>query len=434
MHHARTRGRARAGLGAAALLTGTIAGAPAVAEVELTFAHFLSPQRTEGPNVVAAIERFREKFPDVTLDEQVSGHDEYLTQFKVGAASGQVPDVFMINTGDMTGIVGAGLISDIRADLEADPEWHGSIQPAMLEELSRGNGIYSVPYGQIVTHLIYWNEGIFAEAGIEEFPADWQGFLDAIAALREAGVTPISLGNKGRWVVVDPYMGTLAHRMHGEGFLEGLYEGTRKMTDDDFVAGLEKFAELVEAGAFNEDFNSLDNLQQRDPYMRGEAAMFIEGSWVIPELISSAQPEVLEATRIAIWPGIEVGKGSADAVTAGAGWSFAISPELEGEEREAAIGLIKELSNLDYGRSRLEIGLLPAQELGDASNIDVHPLLATVAGRLSDGTYKAVPIFNNAMPGSYLAVAGQEFQEIMVGNKTPAEAAETLQEDFERSQ
>lgn len=406
----------------------------AASAVDLTFAHFLSPERNEGPNIIAALERFRAKFPEVNLDEQISGNDEYLTQFNVGAATGSMPDVFMIVGADVSSIVEAGLIADIKPDLEADPEWFNSIQPDMFNEFSRGDGIYSVPYGQIITHIIYWNETIFKENGIEEFPTTWDGFLDAIQTFKDAGVTPISLGNKGRWVVVDPYMGTLAHRMHGDGFIEGLYDGSRKFTDPDFVAAIEKFQELLSAGAFNEDFNSLDNGQQRDAYFQGKAAMFIEGSWAIASIVGNAQPEVLEATRIAIWPEIEGGKGAPSKVTGGAGWSFGINPQLEGEKREAAVGLIKELSNVDYGISRLGSGLLPANVIDEVpSDVEIPALLQMVSGKLADGSWEVAPIFNNAVPRSYLDVAGQVFQELMVGSKSPMEVAEALQEDFDRS-
>ena len=109
---------------AATALAGALTlGVPAMAqEVEITFAHFLANASTEAPNVADAIARFRDKYPDVTLDEQISGTDEYLTQFNVGAASGEVPDVFMMNGSDTTGLVAAGLVGPITEEFRGlDP-------------------------------------------------------------------------------------------------------------------------------------------------------------------------------------------------------------------------------------------------------------------------------------------------------------------------
>ena len=423
-----------------ALLGGTVACAlalaalPARAEVDLTFAHFLANKSTEAPNVADAIARFREKYPDVNLDEQISGTDEYLTQFNVGAASGSVPDVFMMNGSDVDGLSAGGLVGSITDALEADPEWRDGTMPAMLTEFSRDGEVYGVPYGQIITHVIFWNEDKFADAGIDAFPDTWDGFLEAVDELKESGTTPIALGNKGRWVVVDPLFGTLAYRHHGTEFIGELKSGEAKFTDPEFVAAIEDFKELVDRGAFNDDANSLDNKQQRALYTSGTAAMFIEGSWAIPTIISDAPPEILDATRMAIWPAIEGGAGEPNEVTGGAGWSFAISSELEGEQREAAINLLKELSNVDYGRSRVEIGLLPAQALGDkADDIEQPELLKELTAKVGDGTWEVVPIMPTNMPRSFLDVSGEALQDLMVGNKTPVEVAEAIQKDFERS-
>jgi len=422
------------------LLGGALASAlafgaqPARAEVDLTFAHFLANKSTEAPNVVDAIARFREKYPDVNLDEQISGTDEYLTQFNVGAASGSVPDVFMMNGSDVDGLSAGGLVGDISDALTADAEWNDINTEAMLTEFTRDGKIYGMPYGQIITHVIFWNENLFAEAGIETFPDSWDGFLEAIDKLKESGVTPIALGNKGRWVVVDPLFGTLGYRHHGTEFLAGLKAGEAKFTDPEFVGAIEDFKELVDRGAFNDDANSLDNKQQRSIYTSGDAAMFIEGSWAIPTIISDAPEEVLEATQMAIWPTIEGGQGEPNEVTGGAGWAYAISSKLEGEQREAAINLVKELSNVDYGRSRVEIGLLPAQALGEkADDIEQPRLLKELTAKVGDGTWQIVPIMPTNLPRSFLDVSGEALQDLMVGNKTPMEVAESIQKDFDRS-
>ena len=426
--HTRIGGRTAAGLALGAAL-----GWPAAAqEVELTFSHFLGEPSTEAPNVEAAIERFREAHPEVELDAQVSGTDEYLTQFNVGAAAGALSDVFMIVGADIDAISRAGLIADISEEFEADAEWSGSIQPDMMAEFTRGDAVYSVPYGQIITHVIFWNEDIFAEAGIDGFPETWDGFLEAIDKLEAHGVTPISLGNKARWVVADPVIGTMIFRMTGREWFDRLRAREAEFTDPEFVAAIEKFQELVERDAFNADANSLDNQQQRRPYVRGEAAMFIEGSWAIPTIIEEATPEVRAATRMAAWPEMEGGRTPATAVTGGAGWSFGINSELEGEERAAAIDLLKELSSVEYGESRLAIGLLPAQVI-DTSGMEIDPLLAELASRPAEGEMEILPIFTNWLPRSILDVLGQELQDLMVGNATPMEVAEALQQDYERS-
>lgn len=420
----------------AATLVATLAlgSAPAFAETKITFAHFLSSGSTEAPNVADAIARFREKYPDITLDEQISGTDEYLTQFNVGAASGEVPDVFMMNGSDTTNLVEGGLVGDITDDFMGDAEWGGITPAGMVFEFTRDGRTYGVPYGQIITHMIYWNADKFAEAGIDSFPTTWSGFVEAIEALKAAGITPIGLGNKGRWVVVDPLFGTLVARECGPDFVTRVKAGEWTMEEPCHVDAIRRFKELVDMGAFNEDANSLDNKQQRDLYLKGDVAMFIEGSWALPTILDTAAPEMIEATNIALWPTIDGKEENATFVTGGAGWSYAIAADLEGAEREAAINLLKELSGVEYNLDRVEIGLLPAQSLGDrTADIEQHPLFAEVVDAVGSGAWQVVPIIPTNMPRSQLDVAGETLQDMMVGNKTPEQVARALQEDYERA-
>ena len=48
---------------------------------------------------------------------------------------------------------------------------------------------------------IYYNERIFKEAGIENFPETWNEFKDAILKIKDKGYTPIGLGAKTSYTV-----------------------------------------------------------------------------------------------------------------------------------------------------------------------------------------------------------------------------------------
>ena len=171
-----TGARTRRGVLKGAVALAALAALPARAQekVELIFSNFLA-NSTETPNVQAALKRYREKYPDVTVTEQTASHDEYLTQFNVGAASGEVPDVFMLNGSDTTSIVNAGLMGDITKDFYDDAEWGGLTPKSMTFEFTRDDKVYGVPYGQIITHVIYWNEDIFKKKRHRRVPRDVEG-------------------------------------------------------------------------------------------------------------------------------------------------------------------------------------------------------------------------------------------------------------------
>src|SRR5690606_40160960 len=55
-----------------------------------------------------------------------------------------------------------------------------------------------------------------AQVGYNEFPATYEEFIEMIKKLKEAGITPISLGNKEKWPLQSSYMSIIGQRFAGE--------------------------------------------------------------------------------------------------------------------------------------------------------------------------------------------------------------------------
>ncbi len=51
------------------------------------------------------------------------------------------------------------------------------------------------------------------KVGIEQFPQNFEEFKQAVATLAENGYTPISLGNKDKWVAQSCIISTLGDRL-----------------------------------------------------------------------------------------------------------------------------------------------------------------------------------------------------------------------------
>jgi len=394
--------------------------------------HFQSDDSVGAVLFRNAIADFEAAHPNVSVRQETTTHDEYITLFNVEAASGELPDVFMILAANIDSTQAAGLLADLGPDFAADVDWLNAQNPGAMLEWTRGDSIYAIPTQMIVTHLIYYNQAIFDEVGIEEFPTTWEDFKSAITTLNDAGYIPIALGNKERWVVADPLFGTMIFRATGLDWFNNLLTGDAKFTDPEFVYAVEAFKELVDIGAFNVDANSLTNAQQRTLYYNGEAAMFIEGNWAIGSVAQEAPEDIRDNTHLAIWPPLTAGKGSANQVTGGAGWGIAINSKVSGAKREAAVELLKTLSAIDYGRQRIEAGLMAGQVVTDFDET-LLPALTTELNRKLATEWEVVPIFTNWTPRGILDTLGQTMQELMIGQKTPEQVAQELQAEMDRS-
>ena len=399
-------------------------------DVTLTVTHFFEGDPgTVGELIDNQLGDYLAAHPNVTLNVEINSHDEYIEKFKVLAAGRELPDVFIINGDQITGVGGAGMLADLSGDLDADPEWRDLQVPGGMREWIRGDAVYALPNQMIITHVIYWNEAIFAEVGLEEFPDTWEGLLEAMALLSDGGYVPIAFGNVARWPGYSPMFGTLSFRGHGIDWYNRLLNFDAEFTDEEFIRGLEAFVDLVEAGAFNEDANSIDTSQAQAMYFNREAAMFVEGDWAINTLNVDAPQDILDDTNLAVWPGLSNGSEDPTEVTWAAGWGWAINSELEGAEREAAVELVKYLSNEDYGRQRIELGLLSAQAVTDFDETQLSQLNLELNEMLADLT--GVPLLTIAFPPSVTDMLGIGLQELMTGQTTPEELAEEMQEEYE---
>lgn len=412
------------------LVTGAVAVQAQDEPIDLTFSHFWA-DNTAGAGLVVqdALDRFTAAHPNVNVTSETMSHDEYYTKFRVLAASDELPDVFIMNA-DMTApLSSGGLLLDITDDLAADPEWRDMQIPGGMVEWARNERNYGVPAQMIITHVIYWNQDIFEEIGLEEFPSDWEGLTSAITALKDAGYTPIALGSKAGWPLFDCLFGTLSFRATGLEWYNSLLAHEAAFTDPEFLLALNTFKELVDLGAFNDDASSIDNMQARTLYYNGQAAMFIEGNWAISEgLAVDAPPEIAEATGLALWPALPEGKGEANEVTWAAGWGWALNGKLEGAKREAAVALVKELSSMDFGRQRLEMGDLPGQIVTEFDGSAIPPLFVELNEMSLD--WSAVPILTLGFPPSVTDLIWQGLQEIMTGQATPEDVAAKVQAEY----
>ena len=83
-------------------------------------------------------------------------------------------------------------IVDLAPYIEADQEWKQMIEPVVLDSCSEEDG--SVYLGPVSTAAfscsgIFWNEELFAQAGIEEFPQTWEEFYHAVSILQKHNLT-----------------------------------------------------------------------------------------------------------------------------------------------------------------------------------------------------------------------------------------------------
>ncbi len=243
----------------------------AVAEEEVTLV-MGSWRNTDAPMVEALLAQYYELTGvNIVFEPTVSA--EYNSVLRLQLDSGTGPDLFYSRsyaTGEELYDAGFAMdCSDIPGVLD-------NFTAASLEPWTAADGnIFAVPFAA-VSQVIYYNETIFEENGIE-VPTTWEDFLVVCQTLQDAGITPLANGIASNWDILEcVFLGMVPNYIAFED--RAAYEsGEKKMNDETWVEIYTDFAELAQY--FPSGFESIDNDNANIYFGMGNAAMLIDGSW-----------------------------------------------------------------------------------------------------------------------------------------------------------
>lgn len=205
---------------------------------------------------------------------------------------------------------------DLRPYMEQSGEWEKNRNNRMLRECMEPDGaIYLSPLESAVQSYagIIYNTDLLAEAGWDTFPETWEEFWRCMEDLKRKGITPLSLHGSGSyWVPMLIATSYMYGRDEGRDFLEENFpESYRNPVMEDM---LDMFRTLYKYTF--EDGVEIDYQEAADRFLRGEAAVFANGYWMIEEM----SEELKEKMSFAPFPGkilMNSPRMSAWAVTAG---------------------------------------------------------------------------------------------------------------------
>ena len=221
---------------------------------------------------------FKEATGTTVVDSPI-GHEDFKAGILVRAAGGNLPDVFSYWAGARTQfVVDAGSLGTID-DMWAEHGLDDVVAKSVADGATMYNGArYLVPFGYHYAGMFY-NTKVMADAGVTEFPTDWDGFLALCENLKSQGITPIALGSMNRWPA-QFWFDYLLLRTAGPEYRASLMAGEASYTDDEVQRAMQLWKDLVDAGYFAANANADDWTQASDRVTRGDAAMTLMGTWI----------------------------------------------------------------------------------------------------------------------------------------------------------
>jgi len=250
------------------------------------------------------IDRFNTQYEGVYHCTPITTNlEEYDTKLNALIAANDCPDVFICNPGpNLTQYVESGTAMDLTDLLNTkEADWYGTFTDGIFERMTYDGKIYAVPTN-FAAALVFYNTEMFAAAGAK-VPTTYDEWITACKKLQDAGYTPISCSAGTSWCL-SMVAGYLCDREGGPDNLIGANAGTVDWTSPSFIAAGNK---LVELSKFFQPTAAGDsNDQATAAFYNGEAAMLIQGSWVIGQ-INGNNPDFEDKCGVFSFPGIEGG-------------------------------------------------------------------------------------------------------------------------------
>lgn len=232
------------------------------------------------------IKEFEAEHPNIKVKlETVGGGADYGAALKAKFASGEQPDIF--NNG---GFKELELWKEHLADLSDEP-WVEHLLPIGKVPMTDTDGkLYGMPVNLEGYGFVY-NKDLFEKAGIKEPPANITELKDAAEKLKDSGTTPFSAGY-GEWWVIGQHLLNIPFAQQEDpiAFIEGLYDGTEKFTDNE---QFKQFKEVLdtEINFGNDNPLTTDYNTQVTQFAAGQTAMLQQGNWT-ENMIYEVDPDM----------------------------------------------------------------------------------------------------------------------------------------------
>lgn len=227
-------------------------------------------------------------------------------------------------------MIADGRLENLAPYLNEDEEWKSMIEPVVWEGCAESEEeIYLAPISTAAFSCsgVFWNQELFAEAGIDEFPDTWEEFWACLRQLQASGITPLALHTEGTaWAPMLLATAELADSEEGAAFMKQLFpESYQNASGFRMAETLERLFAYTTEDALHTDFDvSFTN------FFSGKAAMIPNGYWMIEQIPEGWEDKV----RFSPFPGNKL-------VSSPETFGWAVVSNYSDEVKEGAVEFLK---------------------------------------------------------------------------------------------
>ena len=327
---------------------------------------------------------------------------DYEKQLTLGIASGELPDLVILDGCSMASFIQLGLFGDISdADINWDEYMEGPMESTMLDGKH-----YGIPFATNCTALFY-NKDMFDEAGLD-YPDEnttWDEFHEMAKALTKDGVS--GFGN----AATNTDEGTFQ-------CLQWIYTAGGSYTD--IESGVDAYTlmqEMIEDGSWTKECVNWTQSDVNNNFMAGNLAMQQNGPWQIPGIEANA-PDLNYG--VTVLPKKDADSDQATSILGGENMGVVNKDDTSGAE-----AFLKYYDQTDVMVDAMkQYGSYPPKtEAAKDSYWTDDPIQKAFLTQIDT----SIPRGPSAAWPSYSSAIQTGFQEVMTSAKTPEQAAKDTQ-------
>ena len=327
---------------------------------------------------------------------------DYEKQLTLGIASGELPDLVILDGCGMASFIQLGLFGDISdADINWDEYMEGPMESTMLDGKH-----YGIPFATNCTALFY-NKDMFDEAGLD-YPDEnttWDEFHEMAKKLTKDGVS--GFGN----AATNTDEGTFQ-------CLQWIYTAGGSYTDiADGVDAYKLMQEMIEDGSWTKECVNWTQSDVNNNFMAGNLAMQQNGPWQIPGIEANA-PDLNYG--VTVLPKKDADSDQATSILGGENMGVVNKDDTSGAE-----AFLKYYDQTDVMVAAMkQYGSYPPKtEAANDSYWTDDPIQKAFLTQIET----SIPRGPSASWPSYSSAIQTGFQEVMTMAKTPDQAATDTQ-------
>lgn len=367
-------------------------------------------------------DEFMAEHPNVKINITTLENEAFKQKIATAMQSGEPPDIFQSWGGGVLGTYAeAGLVQDLTPHLAKDG-WGDSISDGAKAIFTVNGKNYAVPWRAGMVG-IWYNKELFAQAGIDTPPATWSEFLEDVKKLKEAGITPIAIGEGEQWPGMFWYAWLLA-RMAGPEEILAASNRSGAFNSPGYVEAGKKLEELVALEPFQDGFLGTSYADAETLMANGQAAMQLMGHWAYGFASSTLAEDVDAYNNFIGWfpfPQVEGGKGDPKAIFGG-GDSFAVGKNAPPE----AIEFVRFLTSKRAHQMLVDSGAVPIPLVKGVEPNYGHPLFEDMAKHINEATF-VLNYLDHQFPPPLNTAVNEEVQKIFAGQATGEDVANALE-------